>query len=134
MKCDDTRFTKIVYNVLLADAERGKHNWVSMLKNVLQMFGFGHVWFFQGVENNTLFFNVFNQRVRDNYGQTMHSQLQDMSRGKHYILFFINAKYLDIVKTESHRTASCRLRSRVVNGISHTIPNAERKCIVCDDI
>ena len=145
MKCDDTRFTKIVYNVLLADAERGKHNWVSMLKNVLQMFGFGHVWFFQGVENNTLFFNVFNQRVRDNYGQTMHSQLQDMSRGKHYILFhevFIHAKYLDIVKTESHRTALCRLRSSnhrlaIESGRwhkPHPIPIAERKCLLCDDI
>ena len=33
MKCNDTRFTKIVYNVLLCDAQKGKFNWVSKVKN-----------------------------------------------------------------------------------------------------
>ena len=33
MKCNDTRFTKIVYNVLLCDAQNGKFNWVSKVKN-----------------------------------------------------------------------------------------------------
>ena len=34
IKCNDTRFTKIVYNVLLCDAQNGKFNRVSRLKNV----------------------------------------------------------------------------------------------------
>ena len=35
MKCNDTRFTKIVYNVLLCDAQNGNFNWVSSLKKLI---------------------------------------------------------------------------------------------------
>ena len=59
MKCNDTRFTKIVYNVLLCDAQNEKVNWVSRLKNLLETLGFGHVWLYQSVENDKLFFQNF---------------------------------------------------------------------------
>ena len=35
MKCNDTGFTKIVYDVLLCDAQNGKVNWVSRLKKLI---------------------------------------------------------------------------------------------------
>ena len=57
MKNNDTRFTKIVSNVLLCDAQNG--NWVSRLKNLLETLGFGHVWLYQSVENDKLFFQKF---------------------------------------------------------------------------
>ena len=76
MKCNDTRFTKIVYNVLLCDAQNGKVNWVSRIKNLLETLGFGHVWLYQSVENDKLFFRIFNQRIRDKYGQRLHFELQ----------------------------------------------------------
>ena len=63
MKCNDTRFTKIVYNGLLCDAQYGKVNRVSRLKNLLETLGFGHVWLYQSVENDKLFFRMFNQRI-----------------------------------------------------------------------
>ena len=102
MKCDDTRLIKRVYNVLLIDADNGKVNWVSLLRNLLQTCGFGHVWQNQGVQETGAFLKVFKQRVRDNFGQTIHRELQNSSRGKNYVLHhenFISAKYLDIVKT-----------------------------------
>ena len=137
MKCNDTRFTKIVYNVLLCDAQNEKVNWVSRLKNLLETLGFGHVWLY-------LFFRIFNQRIRD-YGQRLHFELENMSRGKDFILYhkhFVASKYLEIVKTESHRIALGRLRSSnhrlaIESGRwhkPHPTPVDERKCMLCDDI
>ena len=145
MKCNDTQFTKIVYNVLLCDAQKGKVNWVSRLKNVLETLGFGHVWFYQSVENDKLFFRIFNQRIRDNYGQRLHFELENMSRGKYFILYhkhFVASKYLEKVKTESHRIAPGRQRSSnhrlaIESGRwhkPHPTPVDERRCMLCDDI
>ena len=145
MKCHDTRFTKIVYNVLLCDAQNGKGNWVFRLKKLLETLGFGHVWLYQSVENDELFFRIFNQRIRDNYGQRLHFELQNMLRRKYFILYhkhFVASKYLEIVKTESHRIALGRLRSSnhrlaIESGRwhkPHPTPVDERKCMLCDDI
>ena len=68
----------------------------------------------KSVENDKLFVRIFNQRIRDNYCQKLHSELQNMSRGKYFFSFhkhFVASKYLEIVKTESHRIALGRLRS-----------------------
>ena len=114
MKYNNIRFTKIVYNVLLCDAQNGKINWVSRLKHLLESLGFGYVWLYQGVENDKLFFIIFNRRIRENYGQRLHSELQNISRGRDFILFhkhFVATKYLEVVKPESHRMALGRLRS-----------------------
>ena len=80
MKCNDTGLTKILYNVLLCDAQNGKVNWVSRLKNYWKLY--------QSVENDKLFFRIFNQRIRDTYGQRLHFEMQNMSRGK--IFYFIS--------------------------------------------
>ena len=139
MKCNDTLFTKIVYNVLLCGAQNGKVNWVSRLKNLLETLGFGHVWLYQSVENDKLFFRIFNQRIRDNYGQRLHFELQNMSRGKYFMLYhkhFVVSKKLEIVKTESHRIALGGLRSSnhrlaIESGRwhkPHPTPAGERKC------
>ena len=36
MKSNGTRFTKIVYNVLLSNAQNRKVNWVYMLKKLIE--------------------------------------------------------------------------------------------------
>ena len=142
MKSNDTRFTKIVYDVLLCDAQNGKVNWVSRLKNLLETLGLAHVWLYQSVENDKLFFRIFNQRIRDNYGQRLHFELQNMS--KYFILYhkhFVASNYLEIVKT-THRIALGRLRSSnhrlaIESGRwhkPHPAPVDERKCMLCDDI
>jgi hypothetical protein len=138
-----TRLIKTVYDILLVDAENGKGNWVSLLKNLLETYGFGYVWENQGVENDTAFLVVFKQRVRDNFGQMVHRELEGTSRGNSYILYhehFICAKYLDVVKTERHRIALSRLRSSnhrlaIESGRWHKpqpIPLQERKCQTCN--
>ena len=71
------------YNVLLCDAQNGKVNWVSRLKNLLEKV--------LGIENDKLFFENFHQSKTA-------FELQKMSRGKdiHY-KHFVASKYPEIV-------------------------------------
>ena len=77
----------IVYNVLLADANNDKVNWVSLLRNLLETCGFGDAWQNQGVENDIMFLRLVKERLRDNFGQTIQRELRDTSRGKNYVLY-----------------------------------------------
>ena len=139
IKCNDTRLTKIVYNVLLCDAQNGKVNWVSRLKNLLETLGFRHVCLYQSVENDKLFFRILVSvfqiiRVEDCILKCR------ICQGENILKHFVASKYLEIVKTESHRIALGRLRSsnhRLANESGrwhkpHPTPVDERKCMLCD--
>ena len=92
--------------MLCIDSVNGETNWVSQVRNVLESTGFGHVWLNHGVENDKLFLFNFKQRLRDNFGQKTHLELQNTSRGKFYLLyndfFMTGVKYLNIVQTTQH--------------------------------
>ena len=96
--------------MLLIDSHNGKSNWVSQVKQLLEMTGFGHVWLNSGVENDGLFLN-------NAYATILDRQLiwNCTSRGTFYVLyndlFKNNINYLDVVKTQHHRVALTRLRT-----------------------
>ena len=97
MKCNNTRFTKIVYNVLLCDAQIGKSNWVSRPKNLLETLGFGHVWLYQSVENDELFSEILISvfeiiMVKDCILSCRICQGENILYHKH----FFASKYLDL--------------------------------------
>ena len=72
---NEHRLIKNVYDMLLIDSHSGKSNWVSQVKQLLKMTGFGHVWLNSGVENDGLFLFNFKLRLRDNFGQTVNLEL-----------------------------------------------------------
>ena len=53
------------YNMLCKFDEAGKHTWVTKVKHILLSYGFGHVWYNQGVENVNVFLKEFKQRLLD---------------------------------------------------------------------
>ena len=130
--------------MLLIDSHNGKSNWVSQVKQLLEMTGFGHVWLNSGVENDKLFLFNFKQRLRDNFGQKVNLELQATSRVTFYVLyndfFKNNTNYLDVVKRQQHRVALTRLRTSnyrlaVESGRwhkPHVLPLIERKCSSCE--
>ena len=105
VKSNEHLLIKNVYDMLLIDSHNGKNNWISQVKQLLEMTGFGHVWLNSGVENDKLFLFTFKQRLRDNFGQKVNLELQTTSRSTFYVLyndFFLNnTNYLDVVKTHS---------------------------------
>ena len=62
--------------MLLIDSHNGKSNWVSKVKQLLEITGFGHVWLNSYVENDKLFLLNIKQRLRDNFGQKVNLELQ----------------------------------------------------------
>ena len=59
------RLVKNIYNM----PHNGKSNWVSQVKQLLQMIGFGHVWLNSGVSFN------FKQRLRNTFGHKVYLEL-----------------------------------------------------------
>jgi hypothetical protein len=62
---DDTRYPKIVYKMLLNHDSVGRTNWASKVKNILFKYGFGDIWFGQGVGDRRSFLYIFKQRIVD---------------------------------------------------------------------
>ena len=90
--------------MLLIDSHNGKSNWVSQVKQLLELTGFGHVWLNSGVKNDKLFLFNFKQRLRDNFGQKVNLELQATSRGTFYVLyndFFKNNKTISMLSRHS---------------------------------
>lgn len=91
-------------------------NWVSLLRDLLFRYGFGHVWLQQGVGDINSFMIIFKQRLVDCYNQTWHATLQDSRKAITYRTFVHNCivpqVYLKSVKNLKHRIAIVRLRLR----------------------
>ena len=55
LECDNARYIKTVYDVLVSDVENNKINWASNVKNLLYSVGMGDAWFFQTVGDYNIF-------------------------------------------------------------------------------
>jgi len=143
IKCENTRYIKHMYDVLLKDEESNKSNWASQVKKLLYSAGMGEAWFFQTVGNEHLFISTFKQRLYDIHKQTDISELSKNTRGKYYLNINPNLdppQYLNKVKVKKHRIYFTKLRTS-----SHILrietgrwkkpvkePLNERKCTVCN--
>ena len=72
---NDKRLSKQAYNRLYTLSEQGLNNWVTNVKHVLESNGFGIVWLFKGVGNESLFLNDFKIRLIDCYKQSWHAKI-----------------------------------------------------------
>jgi hypothetical protein len=64
LKLENYRYPKHVYNMLHHYDNCNIHTWASEIKLILCKSGFGHVWYFQGVGNDSLFIQSFKQRLK----------------------------------------------------------------------
>ena len=55
---------------MLDMTKRGEQCWAMDVKNILCNFGFGDVWYNQGVQNESLFLSAFLRRAVDINNQT----------------------------------------------------------------
>ena len=114
LKKSDTKFTKLIYNVLINDLNLnpGKRTWVTQVKETLESYGFAHVWLAQGVGNETIFLKLLKQRIRDNYLQVWNAQNNLSSRSELYHTFssFGFKSYLKHVSISKFRFSLTRFR------------------------
>jgi len=85
-----------IYKLLLIDANNGKINWVSNVKDVLCNLGFTDLWISQDPDNFSL--EVVKLRIKDQYLQSWFSRLEECNKldiDKRIKLEFCIEKYLD---------------------------------------
>ena len=68
----------------------GRVNWTTQVKILLCKSGFGHVWYFQGVGNESSFIQLFKQRLNDMYFQTWCSNVVESDKLRTYRCFKFN--------------------------------------------
>ena len=101
------------YDMLLYFDTLGYNNWASEVKHILAMNGFMYIWNDQNVENEAAFMRAFDQRIKDQFLQTWHNQINGSSN----LTFYNSVKnrhclenYLDILKLSKFRHAYASFR------------------------
>ena len=71
LSMSNDRIAKHSYILLCREDQRGKVNWVTHIRNILNRYGFGHVWINQGVGNERKVIVTFRNRIMDNRKQDL---------------------------------------------------------------
>ena len=118
------------------DENEGKFNWVSKIRSILNMNGFGYVWLNQGVDNKRLFLKAFEQRCKDVYSQEWRTQIDSRRRCfylniKHVI---IAEKYIELVSIFRHRRciSMIRISSHNLNVNKRVKDESLKICRMCN--
>ena len=66
-----------IYNelLLLSETSPEQVTWVTLLRDMLFQHGFGYVWYQQFVENENIFLNIFEKRLKDIFLQNWHTEI-----------------------------------------------------------
>ena len=136
----------IVYHHVLQQSYLGE--WLSHVKNILCINGFGKVWIDQGVTNQNRFLKALEERCHDIYAQQCLSEIHESNRCRMYkevklsfsVSFYVGLnihKYLRIyftkLKLSCHKFLVERSRwvkpkvSGVARGGGHLPPGAARR-------
>ena len=135
----DGALPKSAYLMLYKLDENGKTNWVTYIKHLLSRYGFGYAFFNQGVGDIDVFLRIFKQRVKDNYLQEWHSNVDISSKLSNYKCFksvFEYEDYLNVVNIRKYCVALSRFRCGnhklpIETGRHHGIPVEDRICVFC---
>ena len=138
---DATKLINIVYMELMKNVESCE--WITHIKNILSMNGFGYVWKDQGVDDEKAFLEMFEQRSKDIFIQNCHSEINNSSRCRMYKevkLAYESEPYLNckmnkqlrIVYTK-FRLSSHKLLVERGRWMKPQLPYTERRCTLCNN-
>lgn len=135
----DSRYAKMSYIMLKNAVERGKQNWVSQVKCLLCMNGFGDVWLNGSVGRECAFIRTLQQRLQDCFEQNWHCKLDTSVRFDVYRMFkgeLEKEKYLGVIENQYIRKMYTKFRLGItplkVNKLRYNPECAEsRNCTFC---
>ena len=108
-----TRYAKCCYDLLKNMDERGKRTWANQIKELLMKYGFGLIWFEQGVGDVHAFVIQFKQRLKDCCQQEWYRTMHDQSKLSVYCTFktlLEPEKYIYCLNSRKHMSAVARFR------------------------
>ena len=110
---NETRLRNAMYKVLRQLDEQRGNTWVSEIRSMLFVLGFGHVWHQHSVGNKVMFLSELKQRLIDTAAQNWHSDVITNHKLNMYSLYKSTLEietYLKINMYWKHRTALARFR------------------------
>ena len=110
MKC---QYVSVCYQLGLKNLnERNSKGWTKSIRDLLLYYGFGEVWYNQGVGDINTFMKIFKMRLKDINLQEWRLRLESSTRASFYQEYktsFQYSPYLSFIKVKGHRIALCRL-------------------------
>jgi hypothetical protein len=137
----DNIILRKIYELSLSDCYKGKKNWVSNVKEMLNMYGLSEYFFENNIVDSKSFPKLFKQRIIDNYIQTWHSSLENNSvleLYKNCKELFSYENYLNILPKNLRfyitriRMSAHTLRVQTGRYGQNRIPRSERYCLFCN--
>ena len=104
--------SNIYQNSISCNNFERKPSWARSVKRLLYSSGFGEVWLAQGVADESLFVQLFQNRLHDMYKQDWHSRLENSNRARFYRsldLTFSHSLFLKSIECKPHRQALTKL-------------------------
>jgi exonuclease III len=140
LKLPSVRLCRQAYEMLLIQSEKGNINWVTKVKNILTVNGFGIVWINQGVGSDKMFLSEFKDRLVSCFKQNWHSKLAEDDRYTWYFSYkniFQPEKYLHAISKKWHRDMLSRFRTRTlglrVRKRWFDISTGNQNCLLCTE-
>ena len=106
------------------------------------LLGFGECWFQQSVGDIQAFISIADQRIKDQYFQQWHGNLESSTHARTYRTLrpnFTSQTYLQCIHSSEHLkslarfvTSSHRLRVETGRWDKPSVPYAQHKCQICD--
>ena len=137
----DNILIKHIYNLLLLDVQRGKQNWCSNVKYLLDSYGFSYVWENPTSVNLKAFQAEIRLRIIDVFKQTWYNSLTNsssLSLYKEFKVKFEFEKYLDNLPFSTRiamsklRLSSHKLRIETGRYKQQRTDRSLRKCQFCN--
>ena len=117
-------------------------NWVSQVRDLLFSLGFGECWFQQCVGDMEAFMCIASQRIKNQYLQQWHGNMESSTRARTYRALrpnFTTQPYLQCIHNFNHLRSLTRFvtsshRLRVETGLwdRPAVADAQRMCHICD--
>ena len=139
LELPEHRYVKKCYLMLKHVDNNNKLNWVSQIRKLLTVNGFGYVWEMQSVVNKNLFISQFKQRLIDQYLQEWHNVINEMSRLCLYRTIkssYAVDMYISVLNIRKFRHSYCSLKIgsldlEIQRGRYNNVPRDQRLCKLC---
>ena len=125
---------------MLDMTKRGEQCWAMDVKNILCNFGFGDVWYNQGVQNESLFLSAFLRRAVDINNQTWRNEIRSMRKidiyneiktTNNFEFYLVHIKSYNVCSLFSKLRCGC-LNLQIHTGRINGIPREQRLCTFCN--
>ena len=105
LKMSKSKICRQAYDMLYMLCEKGHHNWVSEVRDLLCTYGFGIVWMCKVVGSERLFVREMKERFIDYYRQHWHAEICNSQ----HMMFYSSFKFQ--IQPERFRNNKCFGRS-----------------------